>query len=187
MVRSTLLNIPGKFAIVLDNVFTKEECRDLIKLAEKHDFTATPEKIETRNSSRWMTDDPMLTDKFFQRIKKYLPPKWNGRPLSCLNERLRFLKYTKGQYFKPHYDGQFERHDYSECSFVTVQIYLNGDGDLKGGATTFFPPGSNRLSVQPAPGKVIIFEHKILHEGSKILDGVKYVIRTDVMYKRRNN
>lgn len=27
-----------------------------------------------------------------------------------------------------------------------------------------------------------MFEHHILHEGAKLLKGVKYIIRTDVMY-----
>lgn len=198
------LNIPGKFAITVDNVFTEEECKKLIALAEENNFRPALVNMggwetrikEQRDCDRWMTDDPALARNFFQRIKEYLPLEWERRPLSCLNERLRFLKYGPGQYFKPHYDGEYERDDHSEKSFVTVQIYLNGGDDLKGGETTFFRRRlSDTLKLQaesiaavvPAPGKVLIFEHEILHEGSKIIDGTKYVIRTDVMYARRQS
>ena len=35
---------------------------------------------------------------------------------------LRFLKYSDGQYFKPHMDGQYRRPDGSEASYITVQV-----------------------------------------------------------------
>lgn len=34
-------------------------------------------------------------------------------------------------------------------------------------------------------GSVLIFEHPILHEGSKLISGRKYAIRTDVMYSSK--
>lgn len=34
-------------------------------------------------------------------------------------------------------------------------------------------------------GSVLIFEHPILHEGSELIFGRKYVIRTDVMYSSK--
>lgn len=196
------LKIPDKFAITIDNVFSKDECDKLIELAEGNDFTFASVSVggsqrevkEIRNNTRWMNDDSRLAAHFFDKIKEFLPIEWEGRKVSCLNERLRFLKYEQGEYFKPHYDGEYERDDFSEKSFITVQIYLNGDDGLKGGETTFFGSGKDQISavyefptrkVKPSPGKVLIFEHEILHEGSCIDKGVKYVIRTDVMYKRK--
>ena len=32
-------------------------------------------------------------------------------------------------------------------------------------------------------GSVLIFQHDILHEGSELLSGKKYAVRTDVMYE----
>lgn len=191
------LKIPGKFAIYVDGLFSKEECQDLIALAERNEFKdaliniggETQMKIkEVRDSSRWILDDFNLAKKFYERVLPFLPSVWEGRKISCLNERLRFLKYVPGQYFKPHYDGEYERDDLSERSFVTVQIYLNGEDGLVGGETTFLrdrgPWEEKMNAVGPRTGRVVIFEHEILHEGSKIFSGVKYVIRTDVMYAR---
>ena len=31
-------------------------------------------------------------------------------------------------------------------------------------------------------GSILIFQHDIMHEGSLLEDGIKYTIRTDVMY-----
>ena len=40
----------------------------------------------------------------------------------------------------------------------------------------------NRFAPEITQGMVLMFEHRILHEGAKLLKGVKYIIRTDVMY-----
>jgi hypothetical protein len=32
----------------------------------------------------------------------------------------------------------------------------------------------------------LIFYHKLYHEGSEVLTGIKYVLRTDVMYRLEN-
>ena len=41
-----------------------------------------------------------------------------------LNERFRFLRYDRGEYFAPHRDGQYIRTN-GDLSYVTVQLYLN--------------------------------------------------------------
>ena len=187
----TNLNIPGKLALTVDGLFTDEECHALILKAETQNGyapaglnTGVTQKLykEVRDCQRWINDDPDLAGKFYEKIGRYLPENPPGNPhyhLVGLNERLRFLKYAKGQYFKRHYDGEYERPDGSERSFVTVQIYLNTV--KSGGETNFYGRGGKIASVVPKPGRVLIFEHEILHDGGTIVDGVKHVIRTDVM------
>ena len=104
-----------------------------------------------------------------------------------LNERLRFLKYSPGQYFKPHFDGSYRRPDGSEQSFVTVQLYLNQG--MAGGDTTFLSNtrAEDNVAVAPRTGRVLVFQHDLLHEGSTLLEGVKYAMRTDVMYRKASN
>ena len=43
----------------------------------------------------------------------------------------------------------------------------------------------NHISVKPKQGSVLVFQHDIFHEGSKLLDGTKYLIRADVMYSSK--
>lgn len=191
----------NKFAIILDNVFTKEECDSLIKLSEE-----TPENYEIakisyddeqiidtsyRNNQRWLHFDKKLAETFFEKIKSYIPIEFEGNIVSCLNERLSFLKYSTGEYFRSHEDGYYIRPDNSEMSYITVQIYLNDLKEEDGGATTFIKDAYNRIyqdySVIPKVGRVLLFEHDIEHEGSILKNGLKYCIRTDVMYSVTKN
>jgi hypothetical protein len=65
----------------------------------------------------------------------------------------------------------------------TIQLYLN-EG-YEGGETTFvsFESPSKNVSCKPRTGMVLVFEHRISHEGSKLKKGRKYAVRTDVMYR----
>ncbi|MCF6258901.1 MAG: 2OG-Fe(II) oxygenase [Gammaproteobacteria bacterium] len=38
--------------------------------------------------------------------------------------------------------------------------------------------------IKPKAGEVAIFQHKIRHEGCKVIQGTKYALRTDVIYKK---
>lgn len=94
--------------------------------------------------------------------------------------RLRFLRYDPGEYFKPHMDGMYIR-DNGERSYITVQLYLN-EG-FKGGSTTFMDFDlKHRKEVVPKAGMVLVFDHEIMHEGSELIKGRKYSMRTDIMY-----
>lgn len=57
-------------------------------------------------------------------------------------------------------------------------LYLSGE-DLEGGATEFHDFGT----VTPATGKMLLFQHHVLHQGAPVRRGLKYVLRTDVMYQ----
>ncbi len=48
-----------------------------------------------------------------------------------------------------------------------------------GGATVFHDFG---VQVTPRTGSALMFQHQLLHEGCVVQAGVKYVLRTDVMY-----
>ena len=39
----------------------------------------------------------------------------------------------------------------------------------------------------PEPGKVLIFQHNLFHEGSLLISGCKYAMRTDIMYTNPPN
>jgi hypothetical protein len=106
-----------------------------------------------------------------------------------LNERLSFLKYTPGNYFRSHCDGRLALPD-GRRSFITIQIYLGGDNDLLGGATRFLSNRSNNtknyLDVDPKLGRVLIFQQRNLtHSGEDVIRGTKYALRSDLMYTRK--
>jgi len=110
-----------------------------------------------------------------------------------INERMRFLRYGPGNYFKSHCDGTYETPSRDQRSFYTLHLYLNDSvasgGDVKGGATTFHYDvdisESRRVVVDPKMGRVLIFQHAhLMHCGDEVLQGIKYTMRSDLMYER---
>ncbi len=132
---------------------------------------------EVRNNTRVMFDDVPLATRLWARLAPILP----GRaPLGSLglNERFRFYRYDPGQAFRWHRDGRFVR-DLKEASRLTFMIYLNED--FRGGATEFDFPAE---VVRPRTGMALVFEHGLNHQGAEVIEGTKYVLRSDVMYQR---
>ena len=119
-----------------------------------------------------------------------------GWKLLRLNERFRFYKYLPQQRFKPHKgkfavsflitfisDGFVELSN-GEKTFFTVLFYLN-EGFI-GGATNMWTPNREKITVTPSIGSILVFNHKILHEGETLQNGIKYVLRSDVFYVNKN-
>lgn len=134
-----------------------------------------------------MIDSPEFAMVLWQRIKHLLPGDvQDGWQPMGLNERMRFLRYTPGDYFKPHTDGEFVRSDGQERSFLTLMLYL--DEPEEGGETNFFDSQTGAYtSILPSPGLGLIFDHTLEHEGATLVKGVKHALRTDVMFRKRDS
>jgi prolyl 4-hydroxylase len=190
----------------IDNILSPQECQNIIHHTEQTGlFKPAMLNIglgreiydpDARNSDRCIIDDINFAQTLFERIQDYVPhihKDSSGRSWKAvaLNERFRVLRYNEGHAFPWHGDGSYMRNT-NELSFYTIMIYLNsGDGvDFVGGATSFVRPGSdwcsdsNIVHYNPKAGSVVVFDHKINHEGAKLLHGTKYAIRTDLMYRR---
>ncbi|KAF5350088.1 hypothetical protein D9756_009251 [Leucocoprinus leucothites] len=201
---------------VIDDVFTPDECAELIALAESdakwaqaavhYGLGPSQNYVDTsyRNSERILRFDDKAAEKLFQKLLPYIPELKElkaGNPYSSkivgaqvlkhfnlklcgLNERLSFLRYGPGNYFRSHCDGMLELPD-GRKSLVTVQIYL-GDEGCEGGATRFWSANHGRhFDVDPKPGRVLIFQQKgLLHSGEDVVKGTKYTLRSDFMFVR---
>lgn len=129
-----------------------------------------------RNNDRVILDDVELATELWGRVRDRIPLLRGGRHVRGLNERFRFYRYAPGQKFAWHSDGPFQREN-GEVSLLTFMIYLN-EG-YRGGATRF-----DWTEVAGKEGMALIFEHELVHEGAELTEGVKYVLRSDVMYGR---
>ncbi|CAG5121778.1 unnamed protein product [Candidula unifasciata] len=185
------INLPsgyqGKLAFVLHNVLTEEECNRFIQETERIGYIPAlvnvgggREKMMTdvRSSKRCIVDSVPYVQELWERIKEFIPSVFKEHRVLGLNERLRFLRYDAGDYFRPHFDGSYKR-DNGERSYITFQLYLN-EG-FEGGATTFIGVQHDLVPVIPKTGSVLIFQHDICHEGSELTAGRKYTVRTDIM------
>ena len=175
----------SKFRHVQENFLTPEECKGFIDFSEKEGYEEA--KVRTRegevmnkdyrDNDRVIWDNSQVAKQMYELVKQYLPPMINGYEPCGLNERFRFYRYRDTQRFRPHVDGAFKRSD-TEVSLITMLIYLNED--FEGGET---PLITLNESIKPKTGMLLLFDHKILHAGQPVINGTKYVLRTDVMYK----
>jgi WD40 repeat protein len=72
-------------------------------------------------------------------------------------------------------------------SHLTLQLYLDDVPARVGGNTRFYadPRGETPwASLAPATGTAIVFDHRAWHDGEPVTEGIKHVLRTDVMYRR---
>lgn len=171
---------PSIFTI--GGVLTADECREMIAIANERGFDPATINAwdgprldkETRNNDRVIVDDLDLARRLWVRVHEFIPRMRAGRQVRGLNERFRFYRYTPGQRFSWHADAPFAREN-GELSLLTFMIYLN-DG-YEGGATRF-----ESSLVAGKLGMALLFEHGLIHEGAEVTAGVKYVLRSDVMY-----
>jgi hypothetical protein len=179
---------------------------------------------DQRNCGRIIWDSPEVVDKVWKRIAhlaevqeivrlENAPKVFGNGPakrqevwkFTRPNERMRFLKYVGGEYFKAHCDGTYETPDRKERSYFTMHLYLNDNGvvteeELKsmseqerkehvktvliGGSTRFYSVNmKDYLDVEPKAGRILLFQHNgLIHSGEDVVQGVKYTMRTDLMY-----
>ena len=196
---------PHKPAFILRNVLTRDECKKLIQASEKQGFEGAESychMYRDRYNDRLMSDDELFSKIIWERVEHLLPKtmKHLRRPsdkleLDSLNARWRYCRYLKGHYFGGHTDGKYVNGNLE--SMLTFMLYLNGpktsesDPDevhFDGGATNFLNYRTKELakSVVPEPGLALVFlqeDIEMYHEGEKLNDGMKYILRSDVMYK----
>ena len=194
----------GKFAVTIEDVLSPAECIALIEATESRGYDQALVNIgggrqvaltELRKSSRCIVDDAAAAEIIWRRIRALVPeiaPQCAGWRAVGVNERLRFLRYGAGGYFRPHHDGCFQRGAEAagkldgrgaarvgERSYVTVQLYLNtaeeDEHSFRGGSTRFVrerPAGRGGatagVDVAPVAGRALVFQHNLYHEGSTV-------------------
>ena len=202
--------IPGKCWLVR-NLFSEDECQVLIQESEKVlGYELVAGFTQYRHCYRVKFEDPQLLDWIWKRCEGFIPEYhtyWgSGRYYSSDEEEYepftgtwipyslqnypRMCKYTSSDHhFAQHFDysvmeGKKKR------SFLTFMLYLNSQGkEFTGGNTNFLTLDGKTIthSVEPEAGLGIFFlqdeTHELLHEGAKLTSGIKYIFRTEVMFK----
>ncbi len=202
---SKLIPVIGKsrFMILVRNLFTAEECANLIEMGESYGYEEDWSDIS--NCGRVDITDTDLAELWFERVlqvvegtsvkEKLASAPWtikDGDPAAKshfrivgINERLRFLRFLPGQQYDRHQDNQYIRGEEfgekeGETSQLTFLLYLNND-KMKGGETRI-SSAVRYLDVTPETGSVLIFDQEIFHEVNPLIKGKQYVIRSDFMY-----
>lgn len=176
-------------AFTIRNVLTEAEAQWLIDRGEKWGFEqSTVYSAEAddnivakhiRDNHRVLETFPALSASVWAAIEPLFPAEIDGKKKAGLYQLWRYYRYHPGQNFAPHQDHVVfgDDLDGTESRF-TFLLYLNGAAE--GGETGFPKIGA---VVRPSTGMGLAFRHENWHEGKTVVGGVKYVIRSDVMYK----
>ncbi|WP_317928997.1 2OG-Fe(II) oxygenase [Halioxenophilus sp. WMMB6] len=199
--------VPGCYQLL--DVLAPGECQGFIQLSERLGYlpdaaVSLPREIRHNDNLVWIVDaatDEIIWRRAVVAVMADLMPFDGKRPLG-INARFRFYRYRPGDYFKPHTDGSWPgsrvidrrliTNAYTDrYSLMTFLILLNDD--FEGGATRFFVP--NRVEeerrvvdVRTPAGGVLCFPHGLhpwhcTHSSEPIVNGTKYIIRTDVLFE----
>jgi len=209
--RFDVSGVPGAF--IINDVFEPSECQALIDAAEAVGMlpdeptagSAAQLASVLAHNFIWLADTEFIST-MYSRVVTLLPQTVHGGAVKGINRRFRLYRYRPGALYRPHIDGAWPASALDESttppsyvydsdpavySRLTFLIYLNDD--FAGGCTTFFLPSAEHgvleaRPVKPRTGTVCVFPHgaargSLLHEGSGVTEGAKYVIRTEVLYE----
>lgn len=183
---------PG--VVVIDALFQPEELGTLVELAAElaYEDQELGRGVLARRQ-RADTGDPTIPNLLWSRLGPMLPPvgaffsggprtprldppiaEWNA--VGC-NPRTRFYRYRLGAAFSEHEDEPWKP-DPATRSVLTALVYLPCGG-CTGGETIV-----DGEVIAPLDGRVVVFDHGLLHEGRPVERGEKLVLRSDVIARR---
>jgi len=178
-----LVDLPFRFddqplLWTIPDVYTQSECADFIRRIDGSAPQLATNNPSYRDQDRVIVDDVEVADDLFRRLRPHLPGQLGSFRLVGLNERIRFYRYTSGQRFTEHMDHWY-RPSPRRITLHTVLAYFNED--FEGGETRF----TEQLAevIYPKPGLIAVFQHKVRHEGCPVRSGIKYAMRTDVIFE----
>lgn len=169
--------LSGKSLFIIDSLLTPEECQEFIAFVNKQELKTVDSGMALYDRHILVSDE--WASKLFVRVIKFFPEDiWSH---IYVNNHFRFSKYNPGGYFYLHTDG-VNTDEKGGRSYVTINIFLNDE--FEGGETFFYTDsGNHAVTAQPSPGRGAIFDRSISHKGNQVLNGYKYLIRTDMMMK----
>ena len=199
--------VPGAFHLV--NLLSIDECARMIKLTEQIGYlpdaaVSLPRSVRHNDNVTWVVDASTV-DILWQRCStafSQLNDPHIDKPAVGLNARFRFYRYKQGDFFAPHTDGawfgsavindQLETDAFGDrYSQYSLVLFLSDD--FSGGRTEFYVESDNGdfgrtgVPVSTSLGSAICFPHgghpwHCAHSSEPIIEGTKYIIRTDVLF-----
>jgi prolyl 4-hydroxylase len=185
---SIVMTLRNPRVIVFGNLFSHDECDELVALARRR--LARSETVVTSTGSSEVNVARTSEGMFFDRGENAICSRVEARIAALLGwpvengEGLQILRYQPGAEYKPHYD-YFDPSQAGTPTILkrggqrvaTLVTYLNTPE--RGGATTF--PDVN-LEVAPVKGNAVFFSYdrahpmtRTLHGGAPVIAGEKWV------------
>jgi prolyl 4-hydroxylase len=183
-----LVNMHAPRVVVFGDLFSDEECDQMITLARAR--LVRSETVQTETGSSEVNEARTSQGMFFDRGEHPLVSKLEARMAALLDwplengEGLQILRYSPGAEYKPHYDYFDPAHSGTPTILrrggqrvASLVCYLNTPS--QGGATVF---PDVKLDVAPVKGNAVFFSYdrphpttRTLHGGAPVVEGEKWV------------
>ena len=155
---------------IKEGLFSSRECKGMIEIFERNakGELDKPDEMLDGKYARFDFTDERLARLVGERLgTEYV-----------VSPRFYVSKYWEGGSIEEHFDGNFEAEvgGVAMKSKFSVVVYLNAD--FTGGGTRFSESGD---VVKPVAGKCLVFDQKLEHSGEKVEEGIKYILRTDLI------
>jgi len=197
--------LPGAFQLL--HVLTPVECEKFLEVTQRVGYiedaaVSLPRSVRHNYSLTWVVDE-RLHNIIWERCKPFMEDEENifqNKKALGLNKRFRFYKYEQGDYFSLHTDGAWPGSAIRERKLITdnygdrfskMTFLLFLSDDFEGGETSFLVDRKNKkyVDVRTPKGGVLCFPHgthplHALHASKEVRNGVKYIIRSDVLYEK---
>jgi hypothetical protein len=168
------LNLLGKPKLeetyLVDCFLTIETCNKIVDKLNEINFDRARQFDQGRHNKELFTDDISITDLIKVEIEKLRIGK---RDIKAYSFPFEFYRYDKEDFIDPHTDSSVALSN-GNVSNYTALIYLNDD--YFGGETFFI---EKKMKVKPKRGKLLLFQHHLVHEAQKIVFGTKYIYRSN--------
>jgi len=187
--------------IVLPNFLSSEACKLFLRHFSNWPLIPTPppgKNEATRTNSRLSVQDPQFAKSLYCEtgLEDFVSG-WTvtvGKrewQVKGLHSNIRIYRYEKGQFFGPHYDSCTRDAVTGYTSHWTLLVYLTGVEDgLEGGEIVFHDGNKNdhprEIVVPIERGSALLHRHSggdcLLHEARPVINGTKWVLRSDVVF-----
>ncbi|KAI8375839.1 hypothetical protein BD560DRAFT_392073 [Blakeslea trispora] len=178
---------------VISNFFSQKECQSVIRYFEAHlplqeSPGGKPKRgYAFRNNDRQSMESSEVAQALWKGMSSLVqdsPMAQINKQPKGLNSNIRIYRYRQGHSFGAHYDESVQDKSTGLWTDWTLLIYLNED--MKGGETVFYREDrrSDPIVVQPRRGMALFHRHGthcLLHEAKEVLDGNKWVLRSDML------
>ncbi|CBY01278.1 hypothetical protein IAQ61_003099, partial [Plenodomus lingam] len=204
--------LPGQI-LTIPHLWTASLCKTYVSFLASLPLTTTPGKPKkgdaVRVNDRFQAHDPVFAERLWHEtaLKTLVSGRgeegdlWGGQVIG-LNPNIRLYRYSKGQFFDQHYDDSNivtlpGSPSIAARTTWTLLLYLtSASNGCIGGETVFYPEPPSKKSRDPPPppivveleaGLALLHRHGVdcmLHEGREVLEGEKWVIRSDLCVRR---
>jgi hypothetical protein len=180
--------------LVVDDVLSPRECAAIVDSIESRNAFAPSTSRGPKFGEAWRQNGRFASESpaFANSLWKTVLERCGGNPFDFdiddafgFNPNIRVYRYrgVEGDHFGPHVDERVRAS--GGLSKFTALFYLSQP--TEGGRTIFYDEhGEERCAIEPSVGRALFFRHGAdlpEHEGEEVRGGVKYVLRSDVLFK----